>query len=381
MQQRLLLCQDRCHRYALFQYIPPQFAQYAAAALARGPSSAEAAVRMATTGGSPPMTGATTASSDRRQPRRRDGGASSSSSARHRSSSFAAGPTTNGGVGGSNSVEALWSSLNLHAYKQDPHIVALVHMIDDLQEDVQILEEEKEDLELEMLEVVKAKDRTPDAILFFALMHDPSFVPNLQQLCLQMKQIRGFLDYSVHMDYVMLRKRLQVCMVLTPNIDKLVEKYGLMYKQWSHFRRNWFAERNLRGGSAESFTTCPLCYHSLVEGNTTVAATAGGGGGANKMSTTTTKTSRKRALQQEAAHGTAHGNGEVTTSMTMSKQLGRAAASAAARQDEAMLAATGPSTKLMIGGGGVVNSTASIASNGSKRVSHSISLPMITAQR
>jgi hypothetical protein len=339
---------------------------------------------MATTGGSPPMTGTNTASADRRHQRRHQsggGGASSSSSARHRSASFAAGPNSTGGCGGANSVEALWSSLNLHAYRQDPHIVALVHMIDDLQEDVQILEEEKEDLELEMLEVVKAKDRTPDAILFFSLMHDPSFVPNLQQLCLQMKQIRGFLDYSVHMDYVMLRKRLQVCMVLTPNIDKLVEKYGLMYKQWSHFRRNWFAERNLRGGSAESFTTCPLCYHSLVEGNTAAVATAGGGGGAHKASMTKTKTSRKRALQQEAAHGPTNGSSGDAGGTTMSKQLGRAAASAAARQDEAILAASGPSTKLMIGGGGLVNSTASIASNGSKRVTHSISLPMITAQR
>lgn len=340
---------------------------------------------MATTGGSPPMTGTNTASADRRHQRRHQSGgggaSSSSSSARHRSASFAAGPNSTGGCGGANSVEALWSSLNLHAYRQDPHIVALVHMIDDLQEDVQILEEEKEDLELEMLEVVKAKDRTPDAILFFSLMHDPSFVPNLQQLCLQMKQIRGFLDYSVHMDYVMLRKRLQVCMVLTPNIDKLVEKYGLMYKQWSHFRRNWFAERNLRGGSAESFTTCPLCYHSLVEGNTAAVATAGGGGGAHKASMTKTKTSRKRALQQEAAHGPTNGSSGDAGGTTMSKQLGRAAASAAARQDEAMLAASGPSTKLMIGGGGLVNSTASIASNGSKRVTHSISLPMITAQR
>lgn len=369
-----MLCQDRCFRYNLFDYIPPQFAYYGRNTTASSNNN-NASSRI------------TSASSFF------DETATASTKADKGNTSSAASKTATK----PNSLQELLAASNIRIQnKHDPQTAALLRLIEDLQEDMQALEEEKEDIELEMMEVVKSKDRTPDAILFFSLMHDPSFVPNLQQFCLQMKQIRGFLDYSVHMDYVMLRKRLQVCMVLTPNIEKLVDKYALMYKQWSHFRRNWFAERNLRGGSAESFTTCPLCYHSLVEGNAPVASSDHGKESAKqaqkktkgRISGTTTAAGTTGAVNTTTIGGglidaAVDGNNRTImmsdgTMMVMSKQHGRAAASAAARQDEVMLAA--PSTKLMVGGG-VISSTSSMASNGSRRVSHSISLPAISSQR
>lgn len=137
------------------------------------------------------------------------------------------------------------------------------HVIGQLQEELLACHEEIEDLELELLHVMKERDRTPGAILFFTLMHDPAFIPNLQQLTLQFQQVRGFLDYSVEMDYVTLRKRLQVCLTLMPTIDKLVDKYSLLHKQWTHHRLNYFAERKLRGNAADNLGCCPLCYHEL----------------------------------------------------------------------------------------------------------------------
>lgn len=126
-------------------------------------------------------------------------------------------------------------------------------------------EEEIEDLETEMIHIMKEKDKTPSAILFFSMMSDPSFIPNLQQLTLQFKNIRQFLDYSVNMDYLTLRKRLQVCLVLMPSVDKLIEKYTTLYKKWSYFRLNWFAERKVRGSASDGMNFCPLCYHDISE--------------------------------------------------------------------------------------------------------------------
>jgi hypothetical protein len=140
-----------------------------------------------------------------------------------------------------------------------------VNMIADLQQALQDAEQEIDDLEIELMELVKSRDKTPAAILFFTLMNDPSYIPNLQQLVLQFNHLKQFMNYTAHMDYLTLRKRLQVCLVLMPSIEKLVEKYGLMYQSWSHVRLNWFAERKLRGGSADALTYCPLCYHNLEE--------------------------------------------------------------------------------------------------------------------
>lgn len=134
-----------------------------------------------------------------------------------------------------------------------------------LQNHLEVAEQEIDELEIELMELAKARDKTPAAILFFAMMHDPSYVPNLQQLVLQFQHLKQFMNYTAHMDYLPLRKRLQVCLVLMPSVEKLVDKYGIMYQSWSHVRLNWFAERKLRGGSADAMAYCPLCFNNLED--------------------------------------------------------------------------------------------------------------------
>ena len=140
---------------------------------------------------------------------------------------------------------------------------ALRAQVAELQEDVETLQEELEDHEVELLDVMKEKDKAPDALSFFAIMHDPSAIQNLQQLTLQLKALRAFVDGKEHMDFITLRKRLQVCVTIAPGIEKLCDKYGQMYGKWSKFRLNWFAERKLTGGAADNFGSCPLCFTRL----------------------------------------------------------------------------------------------------------------------
>lgn len=152
----------------------------------------------------------------------------------------------------------------------------LLQDIQDLRDEVEALKgelttarEENEDLEVEMVEMLTEKDKSPDALIFFAMMHDPSYVQNLHQLLLQMKHLKSFADGTGHMDFLTLRKRIQVCVVLTPNVEKLVDRYTTMYQKWSTFRLNWFSARKLNGGSADAFNSCPLCFQD-------VSAAAGG---------------------------------------------------------------------------------------------------------
>lgn len=133
-------------------------------------------------------------------------------------------------------------------------------------------DEDIENLEIEILHMMKEQDRTPPAILFFSLLHDPSFVPNLQQLSLQFHQLKGFVNQTIDMDFLLLKKRLQVCLTVLPSIDKLIDKYGIMHKRWSQQRLNFFAERKLRGSAADNLSTCPLCYHDLMSPSTVVPA-------------------------------------------------------------------------------------------------------------
>lgn len=136
--------------------------------------------------------------------------------------------------------------------------------IEDLQDQLTTAREEYEDQEVEMLEMLQERDRSPDALLFFAIMHDPSYLTNLQQMVLQLKHLKSFADGTGHMDFLTLRKRIQVCVVLVPSVEKLVDRYSSMYQKWSAFRLNWFSARKLNGGSADAFNSCPLCFQCVT---------------------------------------------------------------------------------------------------------------------
>ena len=39
-----------------------------------------------------------------------------------------------------------------------------------------------------------------------------------------------------HVDYVTIKKRIQVCTSITPTLDKLIDRYFTLYKKWSNQR-------------------------------------------------------------------------------------------------------------------------------------------------
>ncbi len=152
-------------------------------------------------------------------------------------------------------------SLEHYAQRLEEELVAS-------EQEIKVCEREIEDLEQELLNVMKERDKTPGAILFFSLLHDTSFVTGLQQLSLQLTTLKGFIVHqNIDMDFMTLRKRMQVCLNLVPTVDKIIERYGVIYKQWASHRIQYFAERKLRGNAADNLTSCPLCFHDLSNGS------------------------------------------------------------------------------------------------------------------
>ena len=149
-----------------------------------------------------------------------------------------------------------------HALRQE--IARLKEENDILTLNLETADDDIADLEEELLEMVKERDRSPSALLFFTLLHDPSFIQTLQQLVLQLSHLRPFAEGNTnHIDFVTMKKRIQVCIVCIPGVEKLLNNYNTIYSRWSTYRNNWFAARNLTGGSADSLAACPLCYNDL----------------------------------------------------------------------------------------------------------------------
>lgn len=131
--------------------------------------------------------------------------------------------------------------------------------IESLQEELQLVNEEKEELNLEVFRVMQEGDRTPGALLFFAALHDPVTISVMQQLSLQLTQLKGFADCSTHVDYATLRKRLNVCINSLPTLDRFISKFIALHKKWSQRRLGIFMEKGLVGNAADSAHVCPMC--------------------------------------------------------------------------------------------------------------------------
>lgn len=81
-----------------------------------------------------------------------------------------------------------------------------------------------------------------------------------------------FINGTDHVDFVTIKKRIQVCTSIAPTIDKLLDRYFTLYKKWSNQRLKFFGDRNLTGGSADANNCCALCQQPLVVNTSKVLA-------------------------------------------------------------------------------------------------------------
>eukprot|EP01041_Mallomonas_annulata_P001252 gene1252-2426_t len=115
------------------------------------------------------------------------------------------------------------------------------------------------DLERELFESEQEHDRTPGALLFFAALKDDGAISSMQQLILQVNKLKSFVDGSEHVDFAVLRKRIQVCINCVPSIHKFLSRFASLHYKWTQDRVKIFLDRKRSGGDADSAMICPLC--------------------------------------------------------------------------------------------------------------------------
>lgn len=194
-----------------------------------------------------------------------------------------------------NPLENTLTAGKLDSADRIDEIVRLEQIIEELRAELEEAIDEKNELNQEVFRVMQNGDRTPGAFVFFAVLHDPNTISVIQQLSLQLGQLKGFADADAHMDFANLRKRLQVCISALPTLERFMQKYSSLYKKWTQKRLSLFTSKGLTGGSADSALICPMCSTDsrklptpqLQQGPATgtgANGNAGNGEGGNNMS-------------------------------------------------------------------------------------------------
>lgn len=145
-------------------------------------------------------------------------------------------------------------------------VFLLKDYIEELLADLSQLKEDNEELTHEIFRVMQEGDKTPGALLFFAALHDPFTIQSMNQLLLQLGQLKGFSEGSNHIDFATLRKRIQVCMTCIPTLEKFSLTFQSMHQRWVKSRFASFTKKSLVGGNADIEHTCPLCCNDMRMG-------------------------------------------------------------------------------------------------------------------
>jgi hypothetical protein len=136
---------------------------------------------------------------------------------------------------------------------------------EDLQEDLDCADQEIKELEDELFQSLQKKNYATGALLFFSILSEGNYIETLSYLLQQLSSLKPFVVSNVQIDFVTLKKKIQSCVVFLPSLEKLISKYSKLHKKWAYDRLNWFAERNLVGGLADSYSSCPLCLKDMLE--------------------------------------------------------------------------------------------------------------------
>ena len=119
---------------------------------------------------------------------------------------------------------------------------------------------ETENASLEYARLQCEKDSAPGALLFFAALQDEgAAVPMLQQLALQLSQLKGLVERREHMDFAMLTRRVQVCVDCVPVMQRFLSRFASMHYKWTQDRIAFSSSRHQNGVPTDITMTCPLC--------------------------------------------------------------------------------------------------------------------------
>ena len=130
---------------------------------------------------------------------------------------------------------------------------------EDLEEAMEDIRDENEELREELTLIDSQLDRTPGALLFYAVLHSPK-LPEIVANHIQILQaVKTTIEGSEHFDFITLKRRLEKCLQGLPAMQQFFKKYSTLHKKWAAARSKMFLDRRQIGGDADNHYVCPIC--------------------------------------------------------------------------------------------------------------------------
>ena len=139
------------------------------------------------------------------------------------------------------------------------HCDQLRERCEELEDAVDDIKDENEELRAELQIIDSQLDRTPGALLFYSVLHNPKLpevVANHIQILLGVKST---LEGNAHFDFMALKRRLELCLHGLPAMQQFFKKYSSLHKKWAASRAKMFLDRRQIGGDADNHYVCPIC--------------------------------------------------------------------------------------------------------------------------
>jgi hypothetical protein len=137
--------------------------------------------------------------------------------------------------------------------------VQLQERCDDLEEAIEDIKDENEELRGELQSMDSQLDRTPGALMFYSVLHNPK-LPDIVASHIQiLLGVKSTLEGNDHFDFIALKRRLEKCLHGLPAMQQFFKKYNALHKKWATSRARMFLDRRQIGGDADNHYVCPIC--------------------------------------------------------------------------------------------------------------------------
>lgn len=139
------------------------------------------------------------------------------------------------------------------------HCEMLRERCEDLEEAIHDINDENEELRAELQIMDSQLDRTPGALLFFSVLHNPKLPEVIANHIQILLGVKSTLDGTAHFDFMALKRRLELCLHGLPALQQFFKKYASLHKKWAATRAKMFLDRRQIGGDADNHYVCPIC--------------------------------------------------------------------------------------------------------------------------
>lgn len=141
----------------------------------------------------------------------------------------------------------------------EQHCEMLRERCEELEEGINDIKDENEELRSELQIMDSQLDRTPGALLFYSVLHNPKLPEIVANHIQVLLGVKSTIEGNAHFDFIALKRRLEMCLHGLPAMQQFFKKYNSLHKKWAASRAKMFLDRRQIGGDADNHYVCPIC--------------------------------------------------------------------------------------------------------------------------